>query len=259
MANPEHVPRFLMSTRPPGEDIYEVLVAGRDSVGVLNSITAVLKKNGVNFVSSHGQTDEPGTHFVNAFFCEMAKAKCTADRLQKELEELPFVDTVLVAKMGGAMYERFMFPTSMLYAGKALVVDASAFVMIEDRLVEMFGTGGSVMAYEQGKAYAKKLVEGLEVYRSKVGARWDIENIEGSIRAQGWGIVTVREKEGGFEVRVKSPTVLRGGGARAELGRFFVGIVVGMLEVYAKAELNADRADYDPGSQAFVLDVTGKK
>ena len=132
MGDPEYKPRFLMSTRPPGQDIYEVLVAGRDAVGVLNSITAVLKKNEVNFVSAHGQTDEPGTRFVNAFFCEMAKATCTPAKLRKELESLPFVDEVLVAQMGGAMYVRFMFAISMPYVGRALLVDASAFAMIED-------------------------------------------------------------------------------------------------------------------------------
>ena len=58
---------------------------------------------------------------------------------------------------------------------------------------------------------------------------------------------------------MKSPSVLRSDGVESELSRFFVGIVVGMLEVYAGTNLNADTTSYDLGSQSFTLDVGGRK
>ena len=259
MDSQEHTPRLLMSTRPPGRDIFEVLVTGKDAIGTLNGITEVLKKRNVNFVAAHGHTDESGTKFVNAFFCEMAGATCTPDELQKELEAFPFVDSVMVSQMGRAMFEKFMFPLAMLHAGRALLVDASAFAMVEGRLAQMFGTAGNTMAFEQGKAYAKQLVADSDAYRAKVGSGWDVENIEGCLRAQGWGLVSVEEKADGYEVSVKSPAVLQAGVHGDELGRFFIGIVVGLLEVRARAQLRVDAVRFDPETAAYTFAVSGRK
>ena len=138
-------------------------------------------------------------------------------------------------------------------------VDASAFAMVEGRLAQMFGTAGNTMAFEQGKAYAKQLVADSDAYRAKVGSGWDVENIEGCLRAQGWGLVSVEEKADGYEVSVKSPAVLQAGDHGDELGRFFIGIVVGLLEVRARAQLRVDAVRFDPETAAYTFAVSGRK
>lgn len=254
----DYLPRFLMSTRPPGDDIYEVLVLGEDSVGTLNRITTVLAEGNVNFVSAHGQVDETGRTFVNAFFCELSKAKVGARELERKLSALPFVKEVRMAPMKGLMHEGFMFPMSTIFAGRALVVGASAFSQIEGRLVEIFGSAGEVMAYEQGRAYATSTLGDMEEYRKRVGAAWDIQNIERWIAAQGWAVARVAENRDGFEVRLASIPA-KGEKDRNGLSRFLVGMTVGMLEQAGGQRLTAEPSAYDPATDTYSFKVRKQK
>ena len=251
----DYLPRFLLSTRPPGDDVYEVLVAGEDALGVLNKLTGVLSQNEINFSSSHGQVDEAGKTFVNVFFCNMAKAKLTPDELQMKLENLPFVKQVRIAPMKGLMYEEHMFPVSTMFAGRALVVGAAAFSQIEGRLVEIFGSAGEVMAYEQGRAYALATLADMEQYRMKVGAVWDLENIAAWVRAQGWASVRIREVPAGYMVNVYSVPAPMGQREMGGLSWFLTGMIVGMLEYLAGQRLAAEPTLYDPESDTHSFGV----
>ena len=244
-----------MSTRPPGDDVYEVLVSGDDSVGIMNKTTAVLAQENVNIVSTHGQVDEAGKSFVNVFFCEMGKAKVGADALKKKLEALPFVREVRVEQLKGLMHERFMFPFSGIYAGRVLIVGANAFMEIEGRLVEIFGSAGEVMAYEQGRAYAISTLADLDAYRKKVGAAWDLENISSWIRAQGWARAEIAEVPEGYLVKLTSLPRSGEEGRNGGLSRFLTGMTVGMLELHAGQRLGADPTVYEAEADRFTFKV----
>ncbi len=235
-----------MSTRPPGVDVYELVVTGADSVGVLHKISGVVSDAGVNFVLTHGQMDEGGKEFVHAYYCEFAGAKVTPEELEKRLRKLPFVAEVRLTSMKGMMFEKFMFPVASVLADRMLTLGAGAFVEMEERLVEIFGTAGETMSYEQGKAYAESTMKALEQYRRSVGAEWDISNIEDLFRAEGWGVATVKESPEGYDVKVKSaPASPRTGSAKGP-GKFVVGLLVGMLAAHSKGHLAAGPVEYDP-------------
>ncbi|MDE1858226.1 MAG: hypothetical protein KGI26_04055 [Thaumarchaeota archaeon] len=244
-----------MSTRPLGDDIFEVLVSGDDSVGVLSKIASVLSQNGVNFLSSHGQVDESKKHFVNAFICEMGKAKVTPAELKKKLSELPFVKDVRVAPMNGMMHERFMFPMSAVHSGRVLVVGANAFSQVEGRLVEIFGSAGEVMAYEQGRAYSMATLEEMDGYRKRVGASWDLANITDWIRAQGWARAEITEVPEGYEVKLTSLPAPKTESVSGGLSRFLTGMIVGMLEALAGQRLAADATIYEQASDTHSFKV----
>ena len=251
----DYFARFLMSTRPPGDDIYELLVTGVDSIGVLNKITAILAKGNVNFVSSHGQMDEAGKLFTNAFFCEMAKAKVTPDELKKELEALPFVKDVRLESMKGRMHEANMFPLSTFFAGRVLVLGAAAFSQIEARLVEIFGSAGEVMAYEQGRAYSLATLADMEGYRKKVGATWDVGNIADWVRAQGWAAAEITETAEGYHVKLSSVPTHKGDEESGGVSRFLTGMMVGMLETPAGQRLAAGPTVYDQATKSYSFKV----
>ena len=235
--------------------MYEVVVLGDDSVGVLNKITAVLSQNNVNFVSSHGQMDEAQKTFVNAFFCEMAKAKVTPEALQEKLEALPFVKGVNMTPMKGLMHEKFMFPMATVFAGRVLVVGATAFSQVEARLVEIFGSAGEVMAYEQGRAYSVATLDDMEEYRKRVGATWDLGNIADWVRAQGWAVASISESPEGYDVKLTSIPAPAGERGNSGLSRFLTGMIVGMLERVAGQRLAADPTVYDPAADACSFKV----
>lgn len=251
----DFLPRFLMSTRPPGEEVYEMVVSGVDSVGVLSKISGVVTEAGVNFVSAHGQVDEEKKRFVHAYFCEFAGGRTTPDKLVTLLKKLPFVSEVRLEPMRGVMFEKFMFPLSSMFAGRVLNLGARAFVEMEDRLVEIFGTAGETMAYEQGKAYAESTMEDLDGYRRQVGAEWDLPNIQGLFRAEGWGVAEVREAAEGYEVTVKSAPVSGREGAAGGPGKFVVGLLVGMLRAHSKGHLAAGPVGYDAEADAYTFSI----
>lgn len=244
-----------MSTRPPGEGVYELLVTGDDQIGVLNKITAILSKENVNFVSNHGQVDEAGTTFVNAFFCDMTHAKVSMDALKKELMSLPFVAEARSVPMKGLMFEGFMFPLKSLFASRVINVDAAGFAEMEDRLVDIFGTAGETMAFEQGKAYAESTVGDIDKYRVMAGAEWDLANVQDLFRAQGWGVVSIKKSRSEFAVRVKDPPLRRKGDGK-HLGKFLVGMVVGMLERLSEKSLAPSPPAYDPKAESFEFVVS---
>ncbi len=239
------MPQFVMSTRPHGADVYEMVVTGADSVGVLHEISGVVSDAGVNFVLAHGQMDEGGRGFVHAYYCEFAGARVSPEELAERLRKLPFVAEVRMASMEGMMFEKFMFPMTSVSADRRLTLGAVAFAEMEDRLVEIFGTAGETMSYEQGKAYAESTVKALEQHRRSTGAEWDIYNIEDLFRAEGWGVATVKESPEGYDVRVKSaPAAPRAGSAKRP-GKFVVGLLVGMLGAHSKGHLAAGPVEYD--------------
>lgn len=243
-----------MFTRPPGDEVHELVVSGTDAVGVLNKITGILSKNNVNFVSNHGQVNEAGTAFTNAFFCDMSRAKVDMERLKRELMSLHFVKDVRSTPMKGMMFESYMFPMSSIFAGRVITVDAAAFADMEDRLKEMFGSAGEAMAYEQGKAYAEATVRDLRKYAELAGAKWDLANVQAFFRAEGWGVVTISETESGFGVRVKDAPQPRNA-VKKSLGGFNVGMVVGMLEELRGEPLKAGDIAADGEGDDFLFTV----
>lgn len=251
----DFLPRFVICTRPPGEGVYEVLVTGTDSVEVLHKISGVISDAGVNFVFAHGQVDETGKSFTHAFFCDMASVKVAPEELAKRLRTLPFVADVRLGPMKGMMFEKFMFPVSSIFADRVLNLRAGAFVAMQERLVEIFGTAGETMSYEQGKAYAQSTVEALEQYRQRVGAEWDIDNIQDMFRAEGWGVVTVTQSPDGYDVRVKSTPVTARGEGGSGPGRFVVGLLVGMLGVHSKGHLAAGPLNHDAEADEYYFSV----
>ena len=252
MSSEPFVSRFIMATVPPGDDVYELFVRGADVIGAVNKITGVLSDGGVNFTSSHGQMDEDGKTFANAFFCTMGGAKLSPEDLKRRVEKLPFVTEVRLEPMKGGMYEKFMFPLKAMFAGRVLSVGASAFADMEERLTEIFGSAGGTMAYEQGKAYAESTIADLGSYMEKVGARWDLGNIQDLFRAQGWGVVGITETATGYEVSVKHPPV---GKKEEGPGRFVVGMIIGMLEHYGQGHMAAEPVRKDAGTETFTFTV----
>ncbi len=249
------LPRFVMCTRPPGEDVYEVLVTGVDAVGVLHKISGVISDAGVNFVFAHGQVDEARKNFTHAYFCELAGAKVAPEELAKRLRTLPFVSEVRLGPMKGMMFEKFMFPVASIFADRMLNLGAGAFVEMEERLVEIFGTAGETMSYEQGKAYAESTIKALEQYRQRVGAEWDIDNIQDLFRAEGWGVATVKQSPDGYDVRVKPASVSARADGGSGPGRFVVGLLVGMLLVHSKGHLAAGPLNHDAEADEYYFSI----
>jgi predicted amino acid-binding ACT domain protein len=245
-----YVPRVLgVEPQGPGKPHgkwIELLVTGRDEIGGLAKLTALLAERNINLVLSGGYYMLASGIFVWTTFIDLTHSKSSSEDLVRDLERLDFVSRAEAAELDDVEVDRFLFPVVIGGYGRGLLMHLSSLIEMEIRLTDMLGSAGSVLMFEEGKTYAKKGIRDLLKDSTESEPRRLLDACAAWGRAMGWGVfsndVTKLEVDGTVTVTVGEPPNSL---IPNHESHFFDGVVAGGAEFALKRKVNVTSSKYD--------------
>jgi hypothetical protein len=230
----------------------ELLVTGRDEVGGLARLATLLAERGVDLTPSGGYyVLTPGT-FVWTTFADLKRSKSSAEDVLRDLKRFDFVAKAEAVEVGSVAVDKFLFPVITSGDRRGLVMDLHSLMEMEKRLTQILGSAGSVLMFEQGKAYAK---EGLEYILKDVAEnepRVLLDACAAWGRTMGWGVfsndTTKLDIDGTVIVTISEPPNSL---VPNRESHFIDGLVVGGAEFALKRKVNVVLSRYDESTRSL--------
>lgn len=196
---------MIMSLFEKREDreYFEAMFTVENMPGVLHNISEVIGAHNVNILSGfHTLIEELGGVWV--VFLEVPPST-PYEELFKEIGTINGVTDVRYVKLRKADYfDRFFFPPTIA-GNRFVIITQEAFNSIKSQLVDILGTGGETILFNEGAIVGRTIYEIIP--EALTSAERRLEFIENLLRATGWGLVEFNqisiERRSG-EVHVKS-------------------------------------------------------
>jgi predicted amino acid-binding ACT domain protein len=232
----------------------ELLVTGHDEIGGAAKLATLLAKHNVNLAPSGGYYLVSPDRFVWTTFADFRLSTLSLDDVVKDVRRLDFVSKAEAIEIVGVPLDRFLFPVIMHGDRRGIIMGLSPLLKMEERLAAIIGTAGSVVMFEEGKAYA---TEGLQsVLKNGAGAepRQLLDTASAWGRVMGWGIFTVGietlDDDGTITVMVDEPPNGLSGNHESH---FFDGVVVGAIEFVLRKKVYVALSKYDEPTRTLQL------
>lgn len=249
---PRHYPRNIGIAIPtPSDGIYECLIAGKDRVGALVEISSVIAKHGINMIGSGEYHVYSSEEFVFTMFADFSKTRCTPEQLKSELERVPIVTQVDVARPLELLFDRYLFPLTIMDKYRVVVMRAEPLLKIEDDLTKMMGSGASAMMFEVGKEYGVEVVKQYKESMSGLNSDSLMRRLKAGGQATGWGHFDfVFNGETVFASLTDPPESPNQG---TKESRFLVGVLAGLVEGIYGFKWTVATSRYDKESDVLMV------
>jgi predicted hydrocarbon binding protein len=161
----------------------------KDVPGALAAAAAGIAGVGVNLVSS-SSSNLNGTGLAEwGFFAEVDDRNLTLERICEVIRKIPQVSRFeLQEGYGGLVVDSIHYPLKFSTGQQGMIVSRGTFSGMLTHMREVYGTGGSVIAYQLGFSTGKK--DANELLRV-IGTERVLQNIASLTNvylAQGWGV-----------------------------------------------------------------------
>jgi len=250
----------LLGLAPPLESIragkvYEFLATGRDEVGTLSKLNGVLNSHHLKLTTAGGYSVPETGSFVWSGFADYSQSEFTAEDTLREIRGLSFVTFAEASVIDEVVFDRYLFPVTMLGGQRAIIVRAEPFIRVEQRLIAAFGTGGATIMFDEGRHYALEAFAQYLMMLPGAAPEVILNNAIAGLRATGWGVFEVDVSrllvDGIARVSVRDPPF---SGVPAARESFFTsGIVCGALEGIFGAKAAVQSSTYDEKTRTLRL------
>jgi hypothetical protein len=260
-----HYPRIVglapQERRGSSDKWFELLVTGRDQIGGLAKLTALLAQYSVNLAPSGGYYLITPDTFVWTTFADFTHSMSPLERVLGDIRRLDFVSRTSAVEVKGAALDQFLFPVVINNNHRGIIMSLSPLLKAEQRLTEMLGSAGAVLMFEEGKAYARDSMEQLRETIPESEPMEFLDTVASWLRTTGWGIITFDttrfDDEGTVGVLIREPpNSLTEGKPESH---FMNGVVVGIIESVYNRSVNATSSRYDEPSQSLRLVLQAPK
>jgi hypothetical protein len=255
----EYFPRVI-GLAPPLEslksgNVYEFVAKGRDEVGTLSKLNNVLNSHHLKLSTAGGYAVvEPGV-FVWSGFVDYSYSDFKADDTLREIRKFPFVTFAEATKISEVVFDRYLFPVTILGNRRAIIFRAEPFIRVEQRLIAAFGTGGATIMFDEGRHYAQESFAQYLAILPGASREVILMNAIAGLRATGWGIfeidVSKLVSEGVAKVSVREPPF---SGVPGTTESFFTnGIACGALQSIFDVKAGIQSSSYDEKTRTLHM------
>jgi len=191
----------LLGRKKKDKEYLELVVFLDNKPKVLRDISDVLV--GLDVEILEGFHDVQDDHGVWATFLEIDKSMDFEGKIKKA-REIPGVKDINYHKMGESDYfEKFFFPLGTEDI-RFLVMSQSAFLRITKSIINVLGSGGEALLYEEGIELGSDICETMRDVCEGMSPEEKLELISNLLKATGWCITDFNglnvEGEGYIEI-----------------------------------------------------------
>lgn len=237
----------------PAKRYFHIVIEMDNVPGALNNVLELMGKFRINVLGSFSSVDGSAKLGVWSGFVE--DSDHTAAQLRSGLAASPHVhDAMVVESNKGFLVDGVHFPLTFNTGDRAVMLDSKAVARMLANVMEEFGSGGSVILYEEGKSYGKEVAS---EYARTLGGEFISANLAEVLKlyqALGWfrvesavvdpirEVITVQAAEN-FECEAP-----RAGPAHSHFVR---GHLEGMISVWLGEELESKETECSASGAKF--------
>jgi len=234
---------------------YEILVTGRDEIGALSKMTAILAQQGVNLAPSGGYyTTVPGT-FVWTTFANFNGFRASVDEVTRDLKRLGFVAEVDIVRMEDGASDQFLFPVMISDKSRGIIFSVEPLLRVEQRLIVQLGSAGAALMFDQGRDYAIENFRQLPEALSKSQSTVSMNEAVTWLRTTGWGIfefdTSQLESAGRVNVRIFEPP--NAAVQDSSQSHFANGVAAGVIEAVCGRKAHLASSFYNESEKLLRL------
>ncbi|QQG49098.1 MAG: ACT domain-containing protein [archaeon] len=216
----------------PGQRVAQIVVLMKDSKGALAEVAGIMAGAGVDIKQSASSSSSRSQTAVYNALVVLEDNAVTIEELVKRMKASRFViDAEGVSGVEGAILDQLTFP--MTWAGqRSVLLNHEALSGMLESIRGIFGTGGDMILFEQGRTYGKTLATQLV---SDVGEAFARKNFGYGLKlisATGWGVPEVTDFDAEFNyavIRVRDSFECDGQRSSEPCSHFMRGFLVGGL------------------------------
>jgi predicted hydrocarbon binding protein len=218
---------------------FQIIVMMKDVPGALNSVLERLRDR-VNLISSFSYSLEDGTAIWSGFGKALSTSE-TAEGLRQFLTGLKTVqDAEVSASNKGLLIDSFHVGLVDSMGVPRMVLSTPALRRVFSDVVQMFGSGGATLLFEEGLSMGK---DNASFVKKLVGpgiARAKAQELLGMYAAMGWGVHVPREWKPGEKFTLKIDGCFECGGEKGSRAScdFQRGHLVGLLSSFYDVALD---------------------
>lgn len=233
--------------------MHEFLIVGEKET--TSDIFSLFSRFSIDVVRMEIEEEPISNRFLFSGFCSIARSNVTADVFSGELKKLRRVERVEFQNAEDAVFARFFFPLYVTNDSRGILMRMDPLLKIEQHLLQVLGSAGAAIMFDEGKTYAVETVEIIKKALPDANPSILLRNIVDALRATGWGLFTFKQNEEGFYVTVEHPPRLKSGGM--EENKFVAGVTVGILVSLYGNELSVISSQYKVQEDLLAYKLKG--
>lgn len=237
---PEYHPRNIGSSTLGTAGTQSYLITGKEGKGAEVQILTVFLKHKARILSHSSYVDERTGEFTMSLVCDLQKADSTPDDFLIYLTDVKSVKNVLTAKMKDRLFERFLFPLTLLDSDRVIALNADFIFQLQNHLEPQLSK--SVLT-RLGKSYALDVIKRIRDRLQGAEESTIAENVVDYLRSAGWGTFSWKTEGEIEQVVLQDPPLSDAGDARGNL--FVIGMGAGIVSAFRKKNMAVMSAYYN--------------
>jgi predicted hydrocarbon binding protein len=144
----------------PGHRLFQLAYTADIADAPLAKLLEVLKKRRILMLSAKMSSPD-GKHSVWSVFLDSEDYGITIEGLRHMLEELDFMRDLRIAGGNSFIVDELFFPVTVSLGDRTMLISQEALQRMIGAMGEQFGSGGSVISYQEGVAIGSRWVAQL--------------------------------------------------------------------------------------------------
>lgn len=236
---------------------FHIVVQLKDMPGALNSVLDLLRQqvdltNTISYNTSEGRA-------ISSIFAKAISRSVTENSLKSVIAKSPFVeDYEVVGSKGGLVADTFHEGIELGPGESLVAISVGGLSHMFRSLINLFGTGGEVILFEEGLAVGRENGDYLKKFLGASFVRNRLEDLAALYAALGWGRATVVVEKRGKMISAKVEDCFECSGVkeRSQNCQFFRGHLVGIVSSFLGGNFRGEerkcRLKGDPHCEFYI-------
>src|SRR5487761_116792 len=156
-----YYPNNVGTPRPAGRYYYEFLVIGKDVPNAPIMVINELLLHHAKVLTIKSDIDEVRKEFTLAVLCNLNDCELEPKDLALRIRDKGFITSLEFFEMRGRMFGS-SFPLTFYDKHRAVALHSSTLINLATHLAEEFGVDGPSFLYEEGRTYAREIIQDLK-------------------------------------------------------------------------------------------------
>jgi predicted hydrocarbon binding protein len=176
----------------PEKKYFHVVVELKNEKGALANLCATFAEANVNLLNGFISVSPEGKSGIFSTFAEAESPSVTAADIQGVVDSCKFTKrSIIKESTNGLLVDTFHFPLRMTPGSDSILMSVNVLSHMFKELRESFGSGGSVILYNEGLAVGKSWMESISLPTGRKNALKHLNELFQIYHACGWGMIEV--------------------------------------------------------------------
>lgn len=174
----------------PKKRYFHVVVELKNEKGALANLCSAFAAGDINLLNGFISISPEGNSGILSTFAQAEDPETTASDIQAVADSCKFtIKCMIKESVNGLLVDTFHFPLKMTPGNDSILMSVNVLSRMFKELRETFGSGGSMILYNEGLAVGKSWMEAISVRTGRENALKHLNELFQIYHASGWGMI----------------------------------------------------------------------